>query len=317
MTQNTNGSKNRRLLAVAIAQLDCNFDTDIKKRMQANLGKLTAYTALIKELRHPDLILFPEVFIQGPDGNNAAALAEPIPSGPTTQALIKLAKEQKVWLVPGTLMEKGDNGKIYNTAIVISPDGAIVAKYRKAFPARPLEPSDMGDKFVVFDIPGKGRIGIMICYDAQQPEVARTLAWMGAEVILKPTFQDDSEGGEACRMPIVITRAIENQAYVVDCNAAAPLANGHSAIIDPEGRVVEKLSTTEAYTSAVLDLDKVYQVREYGSFAGGFTFLKFWAYQRAFKNFPPYEKGIENGEVFKGLSKTYPNDPSQVKPYGD
>ena len=307
----------RRFLCVAIAQLDCNLDADIKKRLATNLHKVTSYTELIVSLRHPDLIVFPEVFIQGPDGAHSREMAEPIPSGPITQALLKLANEQKVWLVPGTLFEKGADNKVYNTAIVISPEGEMVAKYRKLFPARPPEPSAMGDEFVVFDIPGKGRLGILICADIWQPEVARTLAWMGAEVILKPTFQDDCEGGVNNRIPMVITRAIENQAYVVDCNASAPLCNGHSAIVDPEGRIVEQLATTEAYTSAVLDLDKVHQVREHGSFAGGFTLLKFWAYQRAFKHYPPYEKGIENGEVFKGLSKGYPADPSQFRPYGD
>src|SRR5262245_17039987 len=306
-----------RYLSVAIAQLDCNLDADIKKRLATNLGKLTSYTQLIKSLRHADLIVFPEVFIQGPDGAHLHEMAEPIPGGPITQALIKLAREQKVWLMPGTLFEKGADGKIYNTVIVISPEGEIVAKYRKLFPARPPEPSAMGDEFVVFDIPGKGRMGILICADIWQPEVARTLVWMGAEVILKPTFQDDSEGGINNRIPMVITRAIENQAYVVDCNASAPLCNGRSAIVDPEGRIVEQLGTSESYTSAVLDLDKVHQVREHGSFAGGFTLLKFWAYQRAFKHYPPYEKGIENGEVFKGLSKGYPADPSQFKPYGE
>ncbi len=310
------GSK-RRYLSVAIAQLDCNLDGDRKKRIATNLGKLSSYTELITSLRHADLIVFPEVFIQGPDGAHSHEMAEPIPSGPITQALIKLAKEQRVWLVPGTLFEKGADSKVYNTAIVISPEGEIVARYRKLFPARPPEPSAMGSEFVVFDIPGKGRMGILICADIWQPEVARTLAWMGAEVILKPTFQDDSEGGINNRIPMCITRAIENQAYVVDCNASAPLCNGHSSIVDPEGRIVEQLGTSESYTSAVLDLDKVHQVREHGSFAGGFTLLKFWAYQRAFKHFPPYEKGIENGEVFKGLSKGYPADPSQFRPYGE
>ena len=100
-----NNSK-RRYLSVAIAQLDCNLDADIKKRLETNLGKLISYTQLIKSLRHADLIVFPEVFIQGPDGAHSHEMAEPIPSGPTTQALIKLAKEQKVWLVPGTLFEK-------------------------------------------------------------------------------------------------------------------------------------------------------------------------------------------------------------------
>jgi formamidase len=305
-----------RLLAISLAQLDSNFDPDIAKRVQANIGKLTVYAHVIKALKNPDMIVFPEVFIPGPDGQNQVKLSEPIPAGPTTQAMIKLAKELKVWLIPGTLMEKGDDGKFYNTCIVISPEGKIAAKYRKMFPARPVEPSEPGSEFVVFDIPGKGRIGLMICYDAMMPEVARTLTWMGAEVIIKPTFQDDSEGEERCRTPVGQTRAMENQIWIVDVNAAAPLANGFSAVIDPEGRVIEKLGNVESFTSVVIDLDVAKRVREKGSFAGGFTFVKNWAYlNKKVRNFPPYTQGIENGPLFKTLSPGYVDNPSQIHPY--
>ncbi len=304
-----------RLLAVGIAQLDCNFDPDLAKRVATNIAKITSYAHVIKTLKNPDMIVFPEVCIPGPcSPDEFAKLAEPIPAGPTTQALMKLAKDLKVWLIPGTLFEK-ENGKLYNTLVVISPEGKFVTKYRKIFPARPVEPSEPGDQFVVFDIPGKAKVGLMICYDSMFPEVARTLTWMGAEVIIKPTYQDDSEGGERCRIPIVQTRAMENQAWVVDCNAAAPMANGLSSIIDPEGRVVEKLGNSEAFTSVVLDLDQVTRVREKGSFAGGFTFLKYWAYLTKVKSFPPYEKGIANGPLFKTLSPGWVDNPSQIKPY--
>jgi formamidase len=306
----------QRLLSVGIAQLDCNFDPDLQKRVQTNLGKLSLYAGIIKALRNVDLLVFPEVFIHGPDSPNFGKLAEPIPGGPTTQALMKLAKELRIWLVPGTLMEKGEDGKLYNTAIVISPEGKLVTKYRKMFPARPIEsPDEPGSDFVVFDIPGKGKIGVMICWDVMQPEVARTLTWMGADVIIKPTFQDDGEGGERSRIPMDITRAIENQAYIVDCNVSAPMGNGLSAIIDPEGRVVEKLGNVESFTSALIDFDLVHRVREYGSFAGGFTFLKWWAYLRKVKEFPPYVKGIEKGEVFKTLTPSFANDVTQIKLY--
>ncbi len=315
MTASVRDSYAARLLSVGIAQIDCNFDPDLNKRVQANLGKVIMYANIVKGLRNVDLLVFPEVFIHGPDSPNFQKLAEPIPGGPTTQALMKLAKDLKIWLIPGTLMEKGEDGKFYNTAIVISPEGKLVTKYRKMFPARPVESSDPGNEFVVFDIPGKGRFGLIICYDAMHPEVTRTLAWMGAEVIIKPTFQDDSEGGDRSRIPIGVTRAIENQAYVVDCNVSAPMGNGLSAIIDPEGRILEKLGNVESFTSAVLDFDHVRRVREYGSFAGGFTFLKHWAYLRKFKSFPPYVEGIEKGEVFKTLTPSFPDNPSQIKNY--
>jgi formamidase len=305
-----------RMLAVGIAQLDCNFDPDLAKRVKANIEKISSYTHIMKALKNPDLIVFPEVCIPGPESpENFAKLAEPVPAGPTTQALMKLAKDAKVWLIPGTLFERGEDGKLYNTLIVISPEGKFVTKYRKIFPARPIEPSEPGKDFVVFDIPGKGRIGLIICYDSMYPEVTRTLTWMGAEVIIKPTYQDDSEGGERCRIPIVQTRAMENQIWVVDVNAAAPMANGLSAVIDPEGRIVEKLGNVESFTSVVLDLDMVTRVREKGSFAGGFTFLKYWAYLRKVKDFPPYAQGIENGPLFKTLSPGMVDNPSQINPY--
>jgi formamidase len=304
-----------RFLSVGIAQIDCNFDPDLAKRVKTNLEKVTLYANIIKGLRNVDLLVFPEVFIHGPDTPNFKKLAEPIPSGPTTQALMKVAQDLKIWLVPGTLMEKGDDGKFYNTAIVISPEGKLVAKYRKLYPARPVEGSDPGNEFVVFDIPGKGRLGVLICYDIMNPEVARTLTWMGAEVIIKPTFQDDGEGGDRARIPFAMVRAMENQVYLVDCNVSAPMGNGLSAIVGPEGHVVEKLGTTEGFTSAVLDLDYVHRVREYGSFGGGFTFLKFWAYLGKLKTFPPYTEGIEKGAVFKTLTPSFPNDPSQIMLY--
>jgi len=308
-------SKAERFLNVAIAQIVCNYDPDFSKRIQNNLEKVTRIGKTIKTLKNADLIVFPEVCIQGPEPPaNFTKMAEPIPDGPTTQALMKLAKDLKVWLIPGTLFEKGDDGKVYNTLVVISPEGKFVTKYRKLFPIRPYEMTEPGSEFVVFDIPGKGRIGVVISIDSMYPEVTRTLTWMGAEVIIRPAYQGDLVGGDRARIPIAQTRAQENQVWFVDANAAAP-CNGLSSIIDPEGRIVEKLGDGESWVSSVLDLDMVTRVREKGSYAGGYTFLKKWAYLRKVKDFPPYAQGIENGPVFKTLSPGYVENPSQIKPY--
>src|SRR6478735_6527252 len=90
-------------------------------------------------------------------------VAEPIP-GPTTERLCGLAREVGKWLVPGSIYERAEGG-VYNTALVISPTGELVATYRKLFPWRPLEGSLPGGSFTVFDIPDVGRFGLMICYD--------------------------------------------------------------------------------------------------------------------------------------------------------
>jgi hypothetical protein len=78
------------------------------------------------------------------------------------------------------------------------------------------------------------------------------------------------------------------------------MGNGLSCIIDPEGHFLEKLGRVESYCTTVLDLDYVHRVREYGSLGGGFTFLKHWA-SLSIENYPPYTKGIKNGEAFKTL----------------
>ena len=81
-----------------------------------------------------------------------------------------------IWLVPGSHFERVDD-KLYNTALVIDPSGAVVARYRKMFPFLPYETAiSPGTEFCVFDVPAVGRFGLSICYDMWFPETTRTLA---------------------------------------------------------------------------------------------------------------------------------------------
>ena len=90
-----------------------------------------------------------------------------------------------MWLVPGSVYERGEGELVHNTCLVLSPEGELVASYRKVFPWQPHESSAPGDRFVTFDIPDVGRLGLSICYDGSFPETCRQLAWMGAEVVLQ------------------------------------------------------------------------------------------------------------------------------------
>jgi predicted amidohydrolase len=209
------------------------------------------------------LVVYPELHLTAPGGeSHMRRLAESVP-GPRSDALCALAAELGVWLVPGTMYERGDGDRIHNTAIAISPAGEIVARYRKCFPWRPWELTDPGDELVVFDIPDVGRVGLSICYDTWFPEVARHLAWMGAELILAPTLTTTAD-----REPeLVLARAaaIANQVFVVNLNAAAPGATGASLIVDPEGHVLMQAGEGPVPLTQVLDLGAVARVRRDGS----------------------------------------------------
>jgi predicted amidohydrolase len=113
--------------------------------------------------------------------------AQPLPN-PTEQRFCEIAHSHGIWLIPGSFYESnGDN--IYNTAPVINPDGKVISRYRKQFPWTPYEEGiTPGSEFTVFDIPDVGRFGVSNCYDMCFPETIRTMAWMGAEVILHPSL---------------------------------------------------------------------------------------------------------------------------------
>jgi len=217
-----------------------------------------------------DLVVYPELhlFGSGPwpaaeDAQRRRAASVPL-DGAFVERLGDIARDAGVWLVPGSICEHGEHGELFNTALTIAPDGALAASYRKIFPWRPYEIFTPGETFVVFDVPGIGRFGFSICYDAWFPEVARHVAWMGAEVIVNPTRTTTSD--RAQELVLARANAIVNQVFVISANAAAPLGVGCSLIVDPEGRV--RVTTDEASATVltdVLDLDEVTRVREFGT----------------------------------------------------
>jgi predicted amidohydrolase len=217
-----------------------------------------------------DLIVYPELHLFGsenlPDAerNNELRRSAVSLQGDFLAELSEIARDSGSWLIPGSICERGPGGELFNTALVFSPDGTLVARYRKIFPWRPFEPYDAGDQFVVFDLPGTGRIGLSICYDAWFPEVTRHLAWMGAEVvvnIVKTTTPDREQ-------ELVLARAnsIVNQTFTISVNCAGPIGRGRSVVIDPEGAVLtESPDDDPVILTTTIDLDQVTRVRELGT----------------------------------------------------
>jgi predicted amidohydrolase len=225
--------------------------------------------AAVEHQPHSKLVVFPELHLFGdgnPDRQRTEALqeaAEPL-DGPRVKELCELAGDLGVWLVPGSVCERGPEGQLFNTELVLSPQGRLAGYYRKVFPWRPHEPYDPGDRFTVVDLDGIGRVGLNICYDAWFPEVSRQLAWMGAEVILnvvKTTTPDRRQ-----ELVLAKANAIVNQVFMVSVNCAGPTGQGRSLIVDPEGNTIaEAADDAPALLAAELDLAAVERVRTHGT----------------------------------------------------
>lgn len=184
----------------------------------------------------------------------------------------RLARKHGVYLVPGTFAEKAaelPEGAYYNSCPVFAPDGSLITIYRKKAPFRPGELSAPSgdDDYCLFEIKEKGiKVGLQICYDQFFPEIARTLALRGAELILCPAL----DPFEYQHIPEILpqARALENELfYIWTCGTGqfgAGTACGGSVIVNPEGRLVFKCPPVPALITQTLNFEEVRLKREYG-----------------------------------------------------
>ena len=198
------------------------------------------------------------------------AWAETIP-GPTTDRMAALARETgSVLLCP--IFERSDDGRFFNAAAVLGPDGALLGKYRKASipfmdrgrSAEPrgdekyyFEPGDLG--FPTFPTPFGVRIGILICYDRHFPEAARILGLGGAEIVFVPTVTSDMT--RYLWDLELRAHAVTNLYYVcgvnkvgVDVGGSSRHHFGSSLIVDPRGAVIAQ-ATDRGEDIVVADVD--------------------------------------------------------------
>jgi len=223
-----------------------------------NLGNISRQIQMAKT-RFPwlDMIVLGELASFG----LGVSRAETMP-GPTEDFFCSLAKKHNIWLVNGSLYELSGTD-IYNTCSVINPDGQVVVRHRKLFPFLPFEKDvTAGDSHTIFDIPGKGRFGVSICYDMWFPETTRALVAQGAEVILHPTLTNTQD--RDLELSIARASAGMNQCYFVDINVCGQLGYGKSLIVGPDGDILAQADRQEELLTAIVDFDRVKVCREKG-----------------------------------------------------
>ena len=193
------------------------------------------------------LMVLPELFNTGyqfTSQDEVFALAEKVPDGQTTQALIDLAKGKHLYIVAG--LAERENDRCYNSAVLVGPNGFIDC-YRKLHlfyhEKRWFEPGNAG--LGVYDI-GHAKIGIMICFDWFFPEVARCLALKGADIICHPANLVLSYCPQA-----MITRCIENRVFAITANRIGMEKRseelltfiGTSQVLGTEGEILYRASS--------------------------------------------------------------------------
>lgn len=181
----------------------------------------------------------------------------------TINGFCALARKHKIWLLPGSMFRKDEEGNIFNTATVINPDGEIVGHYDKMFPFYPYETGITGgDKFFTFDVPDIGKFGVSICYDMWFPETSRTLAAMGVDVILHPTLTGTID--REVELAIAQATAATNQCFFFDINGIGDGGNGRSIVCGPDGRILHNAGTGEEIIPLEIDMERVAYSRERG-----------------------------------------------------
>jgi predicted amidohydrolase len=205
------------------------------------------------------LLVLPECAIPGymfDSGEEALAYAEEIP-GPSTEALQRECARIDLYVVCGLLERDGD--ALRNAAVLVGPDG-LIGTYRKTH--LPFLGVDRfvtpGDALPVFDTP-LGRIGIEICYDLRFPEVTRTLALRGADMVAHPT--NFPMAAKIQTELITVARAAENRIYLLTANRVGRERSGEfcgwSQIVDPFGkRLAEAGEREETLLVGEVDVEK-------------------------------------------------------------
>jgi predicted amidohydrolase len=220
-----------------------------------------------------ELVALPEKWNLLAAGEALAAGAERL-DGPSLSAARAWARELGIHLLAGSIAESAGE-RAFNTSVLIGPDGVDLAVYRKihmfdvdvdGVSYRESEHERPGEEPVLAEPEGLPAIGMTICYDLRFPELYRILAVAGARLLVVPSAFTLATGRDHWEV-LLRARAIENQAFVLAPNQVGEApphfsSFGHSAIVDPWGKVLAIAPDGEGFVFADLDLAEQLHVRE-------------------------------------------------------
>lgn len=247
-------------MRASLLQIAVNEDETVESRRER-------VAALVRAQAGADLVVLPELWTTGAFAYDAFAAEAESLDGPTHEAMSQAAADAGVWLHAGSVPERAEDGSLYNTALVFSPSGGLVAAYRKihrfGFDRGEAVLMGAGRELVTVRLPGT-TLGLGTCYDLRFPELFRGLVDAGAETLVVCAGWPERRRGHWSLL--ARARAVENQAYVLACCTAGTHAGveqaGHSVVVDPWGEVLAEAGHGEEVLTVEFDPARVAGTRE-------------------------------------------------------
>ncbi|MDC7227955.1 MAG: carbon-nitrogen hydrolase family protein [Spirochaetales bacterium] len=221
-----------------------------------------------------DLAVLPEMFICPYDNKRFPEFAE-FENGASEERLSRLAGETGLCLIAGTIPEKDESGRIYNTSYSFASDGKKIGKHRKihlfdidiegGISFKESDALSPGDKATVIETPW-GKVGVAICFDIRFAELFRTMAFEGAHTIVVPAAFNMTTGPAHWELSFRM-RAVDNQLYMAGCAPARDKRAGYisyanSILTDPWGRILDRLGTEQSILIHEIDPQYAADIRQ-------------------------------------------------------
>ena len=260
--------KNSTSIKIALCQLKVTVDKNINiKNAKTVLKKAAALGC--------DIAVLPEMFNCPYDNDFFHKFAESYP-GQTTNMLSDTARKEKIYIIGGSIPEKNNkDNSYYNSCFSFDRNGELLGIHKKIH----LFDIDIKDKIQFFESKifsaGKDitvfdtefcKVGVAICYDMRFPELIRSMALAGAEIIFVPAAFN-MVTGPAHWHTTNKARALDNQVFFVSVSPARNLNNkyiayGHSMVTDPWGQIVAEADEKESVVLSDISLDYLKEIRE-------------------------------------------------------
>lgn len=244
----------------------------VEESKDKNLENASKYVNHLAKM-NADIIVLPEMFTTPYQTKNFPIYAEK-EGGKSFKYLSKIAKENNVYLVGGSIPEIDDENHVYNTSYVFDRNGEKIAKHRKIHlfdididNGQYFKESDTlspGNEITVFDSEF-GKMGLCICFDFRFPELARLMVDKGAKIVFVPAAFNMTTGPIHWDL-MFKSRAVDNQIYTVGCAPSRDtnsdyISYANSLICSPWGDILYKMGTSDECKVFEIDLDYVDKIR--------------------------------------------------------